>query len=366
AVEKTQLERIFNSRALILHDRSGKYYLHLFDGYMEAPSLTGPWSVAKNIPDDVKSAEKLAIKDKQVDLLAGQENPDTKQKPSLKTTPIPELHVVTVPTELILTQGEPQYAPLPPTQLLYVTNTLSHVFKLLTDQKTYVLLSGRWFRSDSFKGPWEYVSAKSLPQDFSNIPDDSAKENVKAAVPGTEQAEEAVIANTIPNTVKVDRQKARMDPRAQYDGSLQLRPIENTPLQYVVNCPVAVIQVDPTSWYASQNGVWFVAGAAEGPWTVATNVPPVIYSIPPSSPMHYVVYSRIYMYDPNYVWVGTTPGYYGAIVGADGVVVYGTGYSYPAYVGTTIYVSYPLTYGYGFYPCWTPWAGWAYGFGVGW
>ena len=64
--------------------------------------------------------------------------------------------------------------------------------------------------------------------------------------------------------------------------------------------------------------------------------------------------------------MATTPGYYGTVVDDNGVVVYGTGYDYEPYVGSTIYVAYPETYGYAVTPCWTPWAGWAYGFGVGW
>lgn len=365
-VEKTGLERVFNTRALLLRDKSGKHYLHLFDGYLEAPGLSGPWTVCHQVPSDVTKAEKQAVAAKQVDLLVGQENPETKKKPTLASTPVPEIRVVTEPTELIVLQGEAKWAPLPPTQLLYVTNTVAQVFKLLTDQKLYVLISGRWFRSASDAGPWEFVSGANLPKDFADIPDDSPKENVKASVPGTRQAQEALIANGIPQTVKVDRKKARMDPSPQYDGAPEFRPIEGTPLKYAANSPIAVIQVDAQSWYACQNGVWFLGSGPTGPWVVATNVPAAVYSIPPSSPMHYVVYARIYNYDDHFVWVGTTPGYYGAMISAEGTVVYGTGYVYPPYVGPTIYVSYAVTYGYGSNPCWTPWAGWSFGFAVGW
>jgi len=365
-VEGTELERVFNTRALILRDKSGQYYLHLFDGYVQATGLGGPWSRARKVPADVYKVEKEAVKARQVDLLAGQENPRTKQKPTLISTSVPTLYVTSVPTELILFQGEPQWAPIPSTQLLYVTNTVSHVFKQLNDQKNYVLISGRWFRSASFEGPWEFVPGASLPKDFAGIPDDNPKENVKASVPGTRQAAEAAIANGIPSTVKVDRKKATMDPTPEYEGSPRLEPIEGTPLYCAVNCPTPVIKVDAKTWYACQNGVWFVATAATGPWVVATSVPAVIYSVPPSSPMHYVVYCRVYRYDANYVWVGTTPGYCGTVIGPDGTVVFGTGYVYPPYVGTTVYVSYSVTYGYGSNPCWTPWAGWAFGFAVGW
>lgn len=169
-VEKTTLDRVLNTRALILREKAGKYYLHLFDGYLEASSLNGPWTICQKVPGDVKRAEKQAVERKQVDLLAGQANPNTRKLPSLKTEPVPDLHVTFVPTELIVTMGEPLWAPLPPTQLLYVTNTTAHIFKELNYQQTYVLISGRWFRSPSFGGPWESVPGANLPKDFAAIP----------------------------------------------------------------------------------------------------------------------------------------------------------------------------------------------------
>jgi hypothetical protein len=92
----------------------------------------------------------------------------------------------------------------------------------------------------------------------------------------------------------------------------------------------------------------------------------VIYSIPPISPLHYVTYVRIYNSNPDFVYVGYTPGYYGTIVGADGTVVYGTGYAYPAYVGADDWYPPFITYGWGCDPCWTPWWGWSFEFGFGW
>jgi hypothetical protein len=365
-VENTDLERVFNTRALILRDRSGEHFLHLFDGYVQAAGLGGPWTTARDVPADVNQAEDRAVKARQVDLLAGQDNPQTREKPSLKSSPVPTLYVTSLPTELIVMRGEPQWAPISGTQLLYITNTVSHVFKELTREKIYVLISGRWFCSASFNGPWEYVPGAALPRGFADIPDDSPQENVKASVLGTPQAVEAAIANAIPSTVKVDRAKAVMDPPPQYDGAPRLEPITGTPLYYVMNCQTPVIRVNAKNWYACQNGVWFAAAEADGPWVAATSVPAVVYSIPPSSPLHYVVYARTYRYDADYVWVGTTPGYYGTMVGQDGTVVYGTGYVYPPYVGPTLYVCYPVTYGYGCNPCWTPWVGWSYGFAVAW
>ena len=362
-VEGTKLTRVVNTRVLLLKDSKDKFYLHLLDGYMQASTLAGPWSVAKSPPKDAAKAETAARELRQIDLLEGQENPDTKRKPSLKSGPAPTIIVATVPTELIVTEGKPNYVPIDGTSLLYVKNTSANVFKLMTDQLTYVLIGGRWFSAKSNEGPWEFVPATSLPKDFAQIPDNSPKENVKAAVPGTRQAQEALVANQIPTTARVDRKATTFT--LQTDGDPKLVPITGTPLQYVLNASTPVIRVDDKSWYACQDGVWFVATSMNGPWQVADTVPPVIYSIPPSSPVYYVTYSRVYQATPTYVYVGYTPGYMGAVVAPGGVVVYGTGYYYSPWVGRYWY-GYPVTYGMGAGMVWTPWTGWAFGYGYGW
>jgi hypothetical protein len=89
-----------------------------------------------------------------------------------------------------------------------------------------------------------------------------------------------------------------------------------------------VIRVSASQWYALRAGVWFTSTSATGPWFVARAVPAVIYTIPPSSPIHYVTYVQIYGATPETVYVGYTPGYLGTVVEPDGVVVYGTGYDY--------------------------------------
>lgn len=362
----TGVERIVNTRALIVRHPTGTLYLHLYDGYVSAPDLAGPWTVATMVPTAVDQAKTELVAAKQVDLLAGQPDPETQQSPTLAVTGAPDIRVVLMPTELVLTEGDPKWVPIPGTQLLYIENTPSHVFKYLPDQQTYLLISGRWFKSPGENGPWTHVPGKSLPADFAAIPDESPKENVKASVPGTRQAGEAIIANSIPTTTKMDRKTAKLDPAPVYDGGAPaLSPITGTPLSYAVNTSTPVIKVDEQNWYACQNGVWFTSGSASGAWVIAASVPTVIYTIPSSSPLYYVTYVRVYRADEDYVWVGYTPGYYGTVVSVDGTVVYGTGYVYEPYVSSTVYVAYPSTYGYSSSMTWTPWCSWAFGFTVG-
>ncbi len=172
---------------MLLDDKSGKYYIHLFDGFIEATSFTGPWTVARRVPPSaVKLATELA-KQRVVDLMEGQPDENTKKKPSLKSG-APAIVVVTRPSELIVTEGAPDWKNIGQTNLLYMNNTTGNVFLDLNDQQMYVLVTGRWFRAPGITGPWQYVPAKDLPPDFAKIPDDSPKENVKASVPGTPQA----------------------------------------------------------------------------------------------------------------------------------------------------------------------------------
>jgi hypothetical protein len=363
AVSGSTYTRVMNTRPLMLKDTSGAHFLRLFDGWLTGPAFTGPWAVANTVPGGEldKLVQSLA-KTQSIDLLDFVDPKDPKSRPTLAKGPIPAIVVATEPTELIVTQGEPNYSPIDGTQLLYATNTTGHVFKHLGDQQTYVLVTGRWFRADALAGPWIFVPGKDLPPDFAKIPDESPKENVKASVPGTPQAGEAVIANSLPETAAIKISEAKL-PTPKYDGAPQLEPIEGTALSYVVNSPIPVIQVSPDQYYALQNGVWFVAVSPQGPWKVATTVPPVIYSIPPSSSLHYVTYVYVYKATPQVVYVGYTPGYYSVYV-SDGVVVYGTGYTYTSWDGTVWYGT-PVTYGFATAPTYTPWTGWVMGFGFG-
>ena len=358
--------RIINTRPLILKDEK-KFYLHLFDGWMESKEFNGPWQVCKKPKKELANVLKDAIASGQVDLLEGKADPESKQPPaSLSNKPVPVIHIATTPTELIVTDGAPKFVPIPGTALTFAENTTGHIFKHTQENKLYVLISGRWFRSASAQGPWEFVSGGKLPADFLKIPDDSPKENVKASIPGTQQALEAVIAAHIPQTATVNRKEVKLNP-PQFDGEPQFKALEGTALQYVVNTGTPIIRVEANSFYAVENGVWFKSTTVKGPWIVADSIPGVIYTIPPSAPLHYVTYVKIYSSTPTTVDVGYTAGYYGSVVthGSGVIVVYGTGYPYSPWVGTTWFGP-PVTYGCGSSLTYTPWNGWTFSYGFGW
>jgi hypothetical protein len=365
AIAGTKLERVINTRAVLLFETDKKiYYLRVQDWWLQAKDLQSEWTYAKKLPDDMKKAEEYVVKNTPAQPL--EDGQPKQQEPSLKEAgkkaDIPLVFVVFGPAELIETKGAPHYNPIPGTGLEYAINTNGNLFRL--DGQCYILISGRWFKAASVDGPWGYVSGTELPADFAKIPTDNPKATVLASVPGTPESKEALIANSIPQTATITRSEAKLT--VQYDGEATFVPIEGTSMTYAKNTSVPVIKVSDSNYYCVEAGVWFKGPTPQGPWRVADSVPEEIYNIPPSSPIYYVTYVKVYGSTPEVVYTGYTPGYYGTVVSANTTtVVYGTGWYYPPYISPTVWYGWPYTYGVGAGFTYTTATGWSFGFGYG-
>jgi hypothetical protein len=266
----------------------------------------------------------------------------------------------TEPTELISTDGAPRYAPLVGDDLLYVTNTESDVLREVSTQRIYVLLAGRWYWAKTISGPWTFVRGDQLPASFSRIPPDSPKGHLLASVAGTPQADDAVADAEIPQTSPIRRDATGF--QVTYDGRPQFQPIPGSGLQYAVNSDAEVILADGR-YYACDQGVWYVASDAEGPWQVSVDRPPGVDDIPPSCPVYDVRYVYVYGVTPDFVYFGYLPGYLGCYP-YYGTVVFGTGYRYKPWRGPHHY--YPRPWTWGLHPRYNPWLSrWSFGFSYG-
>ncbi len=363
------LMRIINTPFNIVFDRNARRY-YLYAGEKQwygAPDWKGPWELTSSVPSHVASlapleeeAEVKAIQDSvdaQVAAAAEEAGEEVEEE---EVGPPPKLVVATEPTELIYITGEPEYTPISEADLLYVDNSESEIVMDLGSARIYILLSGRWFSSESLDGPWVFVPGDQLPDGFAEIPFENDKGYLLASVPGTEQANDAVLDNQIPQTSVINRSEAKLE--VEYDGDPKFEPIEDTDgLELAVNTPNQVIKVDD-QYYAMDEAVWFVSDSPTGPWTVADEVPAEIYNIPTSSSAHNTTYVYVYDSTPEVVYVGYYPGYTNSYV-YGGTVVYGTGWYYPAWYGRYYY---PRAATWGFGVRWNPWTGWSFGFSYGW
>jgi hypothetical protein len=266
--------------------------------------------------------------------------------PGKTITAAPAVFVATQPAELIVTQGDPSFSSIPGTQLYRVVDTDSVLFSYAGDANFYYLVAGRWFRASQLSGPWAAAS-KDLPADFANIPSDDPSAFVKASVPGTREAKDAVLLASVPMTTVVNVTNAPV--QVTYSGAPRFQAIQGTTVQYAVNSPYSVFLVDG-GYYCCDQGVWFSGAAPDGPWSLCTSVPPAIYTIPPSSPQYNVTYVTVQDSSPTTVTYAQTAGYSGEYVAPSGVLMFGEGMPVGAAVAGNdgyYYPPYPAYYSYG-------------------
>ena len=347
AIPNTKLKFVVNTQwAVFLDTSKSQYYLVAGPRWLTAPDLHGPWSAATTLPKDM---EKLPKDPQWADLK--KLIPMTAQS----SGPIPKVFYSTVPAEVILFDAKPVYAKIPQTQLLYATNTDSPFFLYSPTNEYYYLAAGRWFRSKDMQGKWTFASMD-LPTDFAKIPLSSPASAVLSSVPGTEEAKNAVLIAQIPTVMEIDPKSAATQAKVSYSGDPKFAPIEGTSLYYATNTTDKVIRVGDV-YYLCLQGVWFMSPHADGPWTTASSVPQVIYTIPPSSPVYNVTYVTQTTTSSGTVQCSHTSGYLGVFVigvAVGAVVANGTGYYYPPYMyyppyGYPVYRPYPVPYGYGSY-----------------
>jgi hypothetical protein len=320
-------------------------YLRATDTWLKATTLQGPWTYAGLLPD---SFYKL---------------PDTPNwsavrgaLPGKRIAPssAPKVFTSNTPAELILLSGAPAYLPVTAgSNLVWVSNTDSDVFRLGPNGSVYFLIAGRWFSAPDFKGPWTFASL-SLPPAFKTIPINHPRSRVLASVPGTTQAAEAVLLAQIPQTATVNMDLKA--PEVSYQGTPEFEAIPTTTVARAVNTDKDIIRVGDL-YYMCFQGVWFMSTTAAGPWSVTGTVPQPIYTIPVSSPAYSVTYVTVQTYSPTAVVFVASPAYSGMMV-AWGVAVWGTGFYYPPYVYHGAYpIYYPHYPTYGYAAAYNPWTG---------
>jgi len=346
-IENAPYKAVINTPyPLIVDPKKNTYYLNAGkDVWYQAKKVTGPYSYMANPPTEIAQ------------MVDQSEMEDSDEVVTAKNAP--ELVVRTDPAELIVTEGEAEFEPLVD-DLLVITNSASDVFMHVSEQKYFIVLSGRWFQSSRMQGPWVFVKSDDLPTTFQQIPEDSNQADSRVYVAGTDEAREAVMDAQIPQTAAVS--KGRVEIEVTYDGEPRFDSIKGSSLQYAENTGSTVLK-SGKQYYLVEDAVWYVGPSPTGPWDVAESRPYEVDNIPPESPVYNVKYVYIYDTTPEVVYVGYTPGYTGSYV-YHTTIVYGTGWYYRPWVSPYYY--YPHQATWGFHIRYNPWTGWGFGLSWGW
>ena len=260
----------------------------------------GPWTQAFSRPfgmDDADDRAALA-KSGTVDLLDG--GPKANPKPSLANG-VPTIYTSQVPTELIVFKGQPDFVPIVGTQLLWASNTTSDVLIDTTNNNYYVLLAGRWFTSAAHERAVDVRRRATRCRPTSrSIPAQSLAGAVLPTVAGTPQAQEAVIENSIPQTATVPLKNGpKFTPN--FDGAAAVRADP----RHVAVVRHQFVRADHpgrarTRITRSRPACGSRRRRSTGPVDRSRRrCRRSIYTIPPSSPIYYVTYVRIYEATPT-------------------------------------------------------------------
>jgi hypothetical protein len=347
-VEGAGFEYVVNTPFFIVK-KGSTYYIKGGKFWYSSNMVSSGYTEAKKVPSDIEKFAADNLPESELDSI------------SQTITEAPALIVTTKPSELVMTDGEPDYSTIEGTTLLYVSNTTSDIIMDINTQQHYVLLGGRWFASKSLSdGDWQFVEPEKLPEDFSKIPEGSDMGNVRVSVPGTPEAQDALLEQSIPQTAEVDR---KTTVEVQWDGDPKFEKIEDTDVSVAKNADKTVLLIGG-KYYCVDDAIWFFADQPQGPWAVSDARPAEVDQIPPESEAYNVKYVYIYESTPEVVYVGYLPGYTWSYV-YGGCVVYGTGYWYRPWYGYYYYPR-PVTWGFGVH--WNPWTGWgfSFGFSYGW
>ena len=258
-IKENDLKFLVNTNwDLFQHEPTKTFYLLHEGSWLTTTDLKGAWSPAAKLPE---SFSKLPADENWKDTKAAV--PGKK----LAANKVPNVFVSFTPAEMILLTGAPNYVLVDGTQnLLWVSNTESDVFRMGKTGPVYYLVSGRWFSAPDFTGPWTFATPN-MPEVFQSIPLEHPRSRVLAAVPGTQQAAEAVLLAQVPQTAKVNKKEIKA-PEVAYQGDPKFEPIEKTKVEQAVNTDKQIIKFGdlPTTSASRASGSCRRARRARGRW----------------------------------------------------------------------------------------------------
>lgn len=325
-----------NSPFVLLQSKDGIWWTTVNGAWMTSKSLTGDFAGGDQQPsaDVVKAIGSL-----------GMGAPDISATPRRIARPTaaraPVAVVATKPTVLVSVDGAPKLAKVAD-GVWAVSNSNATLLSADEGKSFYLLASGRWFSTMNLSGgAWKYVAPIDAPRAFTRLPRTKRWDAARAALPGTPESNEAALAVREIRTVTVTRAGATCG--VAWSGTPQFKAITGSEAQYAVNATRPVVQLGK-SFFCCDDGVWFAAPAASGPWTVADKIPPAIFTIPASCPIYPATYVEIFGATPDSVTFGFGAGYFGSYLN-DGTPVYGTGFDYGTTGTGASFWAYPQTYG---------------------
>jgi hypothetical protein len=189
----------------------------------------------------------------------------------------PAIFVATGPSRLLMTDGEPVFAPVGGTSTAeFVANTNWDLFR--AEDRLFLRDETHWLTAPAIEGAW--TPTQELPKTLSTLPDDGSWDDAKAAVPGApyEGSGPEVFYSDVPAEL------------INSDGPAAFEDVPGGDLEWLSNSESDVFRLKSSGeFYYLVSGRWFGAPSLAGPWTFATNdLPADFLAIPDDVPYYSV------------------------------------------------------------------------------
>src|SRR5579863_9874597 len=278
--ERWGLDAVVNTRSVVVRGTDGNFYLYRMNRWYLARDAKGPYS-----PLNSRWKPGSELRRVEKDLRAAARKEDVGIPRS--SGPIEHILVRTEPAALIQSDGQPVPKELEGTSLTFVENSNDNIVYDRDTRLFYVSVGSQWYESEQLYDSlgWSAVRRGDLPVDLLLAINGRVSTNLTLAA-NRVKAENAVgkaalLDENVPNVAKIDRSATTT---IDYSGAPRFKPILGTGLEYATNTCSIVIE-DHGTYYALDNGVWFVAHSPIGFWQVSDVRPLGVELIAPRYPV---------------------------------------------------------------------------------
>jgi len=183
----------------------------------------------------------------------------------------PKIYYSSVPSVLVLFNGEAVFAPIENNTLKFGINTNWDVFYDEKNKKYYLRHNKQWLTSTDYKGPWALTTK--LPSDLNKLPKNKNWDSVLKSLPAKKTSDNTahkVLVSIEPAELIVTKGRARSV------------SINNTQLHYIKNTNSDLFYyINDEEYYFLTSGRWFkTKHLSRGKWTYANKLPGEFEKIP--------------------------------------------------------------------------------------
>ncbi len=258
----------FNDRLVTIFDRQ------ITDAYFPSASEAQSSDLAARIREQMQATPEVVPFDVILAYLVDTDVPAAGVQVSMDPPPIYYRESLAA---LLISDGEPVFAPTDVEGLSFAINTNWDLFQIAQSEQYYLVVDDRWATSAAVEGPWQ--AASQPPALVSQLPDEPNWAAARAAQ-GTGLGA-AALADIIFTDVPAELILS--------DGAPRYESIPGTTLMHITNSESDVFfDVGTNRYYFLVAGRWFAAEKVDESWVAAGHLPETFSSIPENHPRAHV------------------------------------------------------------------------------